>query len=247
MRVLRKGGDFADQRIHSYANEMLGVFAVSALVLIGFGYFGLQIIGLFAAVAVVVANKRTFRLFSSWARGKQGEVSVADVLGSLPHDYVLLNDLMLPERGGNVDHFLIGPNGLFVIETKNYSGYVKCDGDRWFVYRREINSLSKQAKRNSTAIRANLGRLIAQRKSKVPYVNPLLVFVNPKTRLKLYKPTLPVLRLQELVEFIRDHKCYSTVSPELRHAIVRHLQSLQNPTRNVAIHNRFHSPAAPKS
>lgn len=144
MWVFRKGGDSSDRRIESYANTLLGLFTVCAVLLIAFGNFDLQVIGVIAAVAVVVANKRTYRWFRSWYRGKRGKVNVVDVLRSLPNDYVVLNDLVMPERGGNVDHFLIGPNGLFVIEAKNYSGYVKCDGDRWFVYRREIDSLSNK-------------------------------------------------------------------------------------------------------
>jgi Nuclease-related domain len=228
MWVFRKVGDFSDRRIELYANAMLGLLTVCAVLLIAFGNFDLQVIGVVAAVALVVAGKRTFRLFRRWSRGKQAEINVVDVLRSLPNEYVVLNDLVIPERGGNVDHFLIGPNGLFVIETKNYSGYVKCDGDRWFVYRREISSLSKQAKSNSTAIRANLEKLFEEQGTKVPYVNALLVFVNPETRLKLFKPTVPVLRLAELVEFIRDCKTDSPVSQELSHAIVRHLQTLHN-------------------
>ena len=91
-------------------------------------------------------------------RSERGEEAVAHVLKALSNDYALLIDIMLPGGGGNVDHFLIGSNGLFVIETKNYSGWVRCDGDRWFVGTREINSLSKQAKRNSMAIRRALAR-----------------------------------------------------------------------------------------
>jgi Nuclease-related domain len=244
MWVLRKGGDFADRRIESYASEMLGVFAVSAVVLIVFGYLGLQFIGIFAAAAVIVANRRTYRLFCRWFPGKQGEAKIVDVLCALPNDYVVLNDLVMPGRGGNIDHCVIGPNGLFIIETKNYSGFMKCDGDRWFVYRREIKSLSRQAKRNSMAIRANLERLLAQRGMRVPYVTALLVFVNPETRLKLFKPTIPVLRLEELVEFIRNYKAYSTFSLDLKHAIVHHLQTLQNDAGHVsAAQPRFKLPS----
>jgi Nuclease-related domain len=244
MWVLRKGGDFADRRIESYANHILGAFTVSAVVLIAFGYLGSPLIGVFAAIAVIVATQRFFDLFRRWSRGKQGEVRIVDVLHALPNDYVVLNDLVMPGRGGNIDHCLIGPNGLFVIETKNYSGYMRCDGDRWFVYRREINSLSIQAKRNSMAIRANLEALFAQRGMRVPYVKALLVFVNPETRLKLFKPTVPVLRLEELVEFIRNYKAYSSVSPDLRHAIVRHLQTLQNNAgHGSSLPPRFKSPS----
>jgi hypothetical protein len=110
-----------------------------------------------------VTFKASFRRWSNWFVGKRGEEAVSQVLRSLSQDYALLNDVILPDGRGNVDHFLVGPNGLFVIETKNYSGSVRCNGDRWFVGRREISSLSKQAKRNSMAIRASLESLHAEK------------------------------------------------------------------------------------
>jgi hypothetical protein len=38
---------------------------------------------------------------------------------------VLLNDLRIPGKRSNVDHVLVGPSGVYVIESKNYSGTVK--------------------------------------------------------------------------------------------------------------------------
>ena len=45
---------------------------------------------------------------------------------------------MLPDGKGNVDHLVMGPNGLFALETKNYSTIVKCSGDDWFVNGKKI-------------------------------------------------------------------------------------------------------------
>ena len=78
------------------------------------------------------------------------------------------------------------------------------------------------------AIRANLASLHAEKGVGVPYVNALLVFVNKNARLKMFNPTIPVLRLEELVEYIRNFKTGPTISNKQKHAIVRHLQSLQS-------------------
>ena len=37
---------------------------------------------------------------------------------------------MLPESYGNIDHIILGSNGIFVIESKNYDGKIICNGDR---------------------------------------------------------------------------------------------------------------------
>jgi hypothetical protein len=63
---------------------------------------------------------------------------------------------MLPTAHGNIDHFLIGPNGLFVIETKNYSGNVKCNGDQRFFNGHGTQSPGRQAKGNAVAVRKSL-------------------------------------------------------------------------------------------
>jgi hypothetical protein len=55
----------------------------------------------------------------------------------------------------------------------------------------------------------------------------LLVFVGFQTKLKLSKPTLPVLKLKELGEFIRDCQPKRTITPYEQRSIVYHLQSLQ--------------------
>ncbi len=230
MLTLRKGGDFADRQIRKYLIGALLCLGVAAIVISANRYISLPLLGFIITALAILMFKLSFRRWSNWFAGKQGEETVSQALKALSNDYALLNDLTLPDSRGNVDHLLIGPNGLFAIETKNYSGNVKCDGDRWFVGRRAINSLSKQAKRNSMAIRAGLTSLHAEKGVKVPYVSPLLVFVNKRIRLDLCGPTIPVLRLDELVDFVRNYKAGVIIREDQKHAIVHHLQLLQNHT-----------------
>lgn len=58
--------------------------------------------------------------------GKYGERRVARKLDWLPAEYVALNDLLLPTRYGTtqIDHIVVSPYGIFVIETKNYKGWI---------------------------------------------------------------------------------------------------------------------------
>lgn len=61
-------------------------------------------------------------------KGMAGEKQVARILNTLdPNEYILMNDLYLPKEDGKttqIDHILIGPQGIFVIETKNYKGWI---------------------------------------------------------------------------------------------------------------------------
>ena len=70
-----------------------------------------------------------FKLFKPFLKGKLGELAVATHVKLYLKDpeYRSLNDLTLPDGDGSttqIDHFLLSPYGLFVIETKNYKGWI---------------------------------------------------------------------------------------------------------------------------
>lgn len=58
----------------------------------------------------------------------RGEASVQQVIVAnfLPPEYHLLNNITIPFQDGTtqIDHILISTKGIFVIETKNYSGWI---------------------------------------------------------------------------------------------------------------------------
>ena len=58
--------------------------------------------------------------------GKVGEKRVARKLDWLSKEYIVLNDIMLPSQYGTtqIDHIVVSPYGIFVIETKNYKGWI---------------------------------------------------------------------------------------------------------------------------
>lgn len=58
--------------------------------------------------------------------GKYGEIRVARKLDWLSKEYITLNDVLLPTHYGTtqIDHIVVSPYGIFVIETKNYKGWI---------------------------------------------------------------------------------------------------------------------------
>lgn len=59
-------------------------------------------------------------------KGKVGEKIVSSKLLSLPDEYYLFNDVYIEVEGRSVqiDHVIISQYGIFVIETKNYKGWI---------------------------------------------------------------------------------------------------------------------------
>ena len=111
-------------------------------------------------------------------------------LSGLSDEYLLLNDVMLPGARGNIDHVLVGPTGVFVFETKNYSGKYVCYGDRWFLQGRrqkyDVKSVSVQAKNNADT----LGELLHTSGFTVQ-VNPVIVFTHPGSTTMATPPHSP--------------------------------------------------------
>ena len=59
--------------------------------------------------------------------GSAGEHKVNHFLRSLGSEYILLHDLLIHNSDGNtsqIDHLVISEYGIFVIETKNYTGWI---------------------------------------------------------------------------------------------------------------------------
>ncbi|HET8616285.1 MAG TPA: nuclease-related domain-containing protein, partial [Actinomycetales bacterium] len=62
----------------------------------------------------------------AWQRGLDGERRTGEVLSALERQgWVVLHDLHWPGRPfANIDHIAIGPGGVFVIDSKNWTGEV---------------------------------------------------------------------------------------------------------------------------
>jgi len=68
----------------------------------------------------------------AWAKGARGEQKLAAALEGLS-GVVALHDRRVPGMGGNIDHLLIAPAGIFVVDAKHYQGSLEIrDVGGWF-------------------------------------------------------------------------------------------------------------------
>ncbi|MGF9697357.1 nuclease-related domain-containing protein [Paenibacillus sp. MABNR03] len=147
---------------------------------------------------------------SDWIREPE-EPSTADRLYSLPGQYKVLNDLLVPNpksRSGysQIDHVVIGPRGIFVIETRNLTTGEIRGGRReanWTVSTSRIKMYNPlmQHRGHVEAVHAHLGdykrmRLI----SMVTFTNRCRISVDPAVR---------YVNSDELV--IYDHELVETI------------------------------------
>jgi len=154
--------------------------------------------------------------YLNYKKGIRGEKDVTKTLRELDDSYYLLDDVVLYPKAGNIDHIVLSPNGIFVIETKNYKGKISCYGDEW---KRDydrvsypISSISKQAKRNAVTLKKFIEENDRSGLFRSMWVNALVVFTNPEMELKSYKPTVPILHLSDVPNFIKMSKSSNLLS-----------------------------------
>ena len=85
-------------------------------------------------VKLVAGQRQTTR---AWGQGGRGEVKVGRLLSkAVGLEGVVLHDRTIPRSSANIDHIAVVPSGVWVIDTKQYSGRVQQrDLGGWFVSR----------------------------------------------------------------------------------------------------------------
>lgn len=131
---------------------------------------------LFTCVTAIILG-RLFQKFRNLNRGEHGEVKVAEALEELRlSGYQPFHSLS--RDGYDIDHVVVGPAGVFVIETKFRSGYGEIefrDGEGLFVGgRKEKDDSLKQARSNAR----DVSRLLKEYCARYFWVTPLVVFVG---------------------------------------------------------------------
>jgi hypothetical protein len=66
----------------------------------------------------------------AWRRGAREERRIARLLAPLERrGWAVLHDLAIPGSAANIDHLVIGPGGVLVIDSKHYRGQLHLDRD----------------------------------------------------------------------------------------------------------------------
>ena len=137
---------------------------------------------LLLVVAGLVAVWRFRRLapkYRAMKRGWQGELAVGYLLEQLRlHGYYILHDLDCG-KGGNIDHVVLGPAGVFAIETKTYSKPGAQEARiRYYGHRLQIPGVSEKMLNDKDPIR-QAKRVAALGADLVKGVTGRSVFVKP--------------------------------------------------------------------
>ncbi len=155
-----------------------------------------------------------YRVYSG---GAEGEKQVTLFLSqTLSDDYYLLNDVYLRGGGGDIDHIVLAPSGVFVLETKNWNGKITVVEDVWHRSgKRNFNSSpSHQVKRNAAKIKHIIDNSPKLHGLGI-WVAGIVVLTNKHASVELNSPTVPILKLQQLPNYIQKYGSQRRYSRDL--------------------------------
>jgi hypothetical protein len=162
------------------------------------------------------------------AAGRKGERQVSARLAKLPDDTVVLNDLTVwaGPRSAQIDHLVLSPRGLFVVESKRWRGRVEGD-ERDATWRQvrpdgrrvRLHNPVRQSLRHAEILRAHL----RMHGLEALEIHSLLVCSVPGTRFAIANRTVPIFAPDEAVRHI---EAVAPVQPVTREQIVAVLGAL---------------------
>lgn len=175
-------------------------------------------------------------------KGAFGEFLVRRKLSRLNEaDYKVLNNVFVKLEEGKtsqIDHLIVSRNGIFVIETKNYSGWISGDekNEYW------TQCFFKYKKRFYNPTWQNYGHVKALRQILKEYEGvqyfPIVVFANTAKIEKVYSDK--VIQLRSLYDSIYAHKQtiigefdVNTIVIKLKNSSIHDKKEFNNHVENI--------------
>ncbi len=94
---------------------------------------------------------------ANYRKGAAGERMTASRLASLPSTFVVFHDLHVPGSKANVDHLVVGRNGVFLIDSKAYAGPLTIGSGTLWQGRYSLREKFEGARSAADAVSAHLG------------------------------------------------------------------------------------------
>ena len=140
----------------------------------------------------------------AWRRGYEGERVVGELLETdLPDKFHVFNDRHFPGLKANIDHIVIGPTGVFVLDTKNWRGVVEWDEDGKKIL---LNGEEQDVARKIMAVALDVHDKLQTLTGRHFFVRPVLVFPLAKV-VPRFKMTVELQQDNFLIEKCLNN-CY---------------------------------------
>ncbi|MCD8207954.1 MAG: NERD domain-containing protein [Bacteroidales bacterium] len=192
----------------------------------------MMIIAVVAAVALLLFGVSRVTVAIPQLKGAGFERSVSSKLRRLPEEYCVIDNAVFVSNGAStqIDHIVVSPYGVFVIETKGYKGWITGGENTQYwtqtIYRNKYR-LYNPILQNAGHVR-HLRRLLGA-VGDVPIV-PIVVFEND-ANIKVNATSI-VINVYHLLDVIRGYR-EVCISEGLRSRIIEVIQAERVTDREV--------------
>ncbi len=142
-----------------------------------------------------------------WYKGALGEIAVGRILARLGPAWTVLHAVPVGAGASDIDHVLIGPSGVFTLNTKNHSGQPVWVAGRTLMVagkkQRHIANAAHEAARAAKLLTGVLGEAVE--------VTGVLVLVEPKSLTVREEPAdVAVLTNRQLLRWLNRREAVLT-------------------------------------
>ncbi len=227
---------FDEQKLHSIGYKSMGLLVLAFSLT---GYFlpaPVRIAAALIGISFFLRGRQSIQEGLEHLEAVVEEKSISDAMASLPMAWSLINDLAVGKS--KIDHIVVCPKGVFAIKTKNYSGTIdgNLDERTWCQISADgARSIFFNPVKEARGQSVELQRVLQQAGFQDVKVHPVAVFTKPTVRLRVSSPKVPVIRMAELSDSLRQQP--HVMMPEKCAEIAKFLDSLvsrQNSKRKLA-------------
>ena len=169
---------------------------------------------------------------SSLSAGLEGETKSTKLLEQLPDAYCIIPGprIEVDGRESEMDHVILGPNGIFVMETKNHNGYIKgSESDHELTQHkvgRKGGKYSKNFYNPVKQVNTHVYRLsqLLKNNGYRHWVQGMVLFTNNEAQVNVNSVKTPVLNLsqdgsKEVLDYITGYEAKSKLDQKELHKV----------------------------
>jgi len=175
-------------------------------------------------LGLVLVSVATYNA-SKWVKEPRSDQLLAKAMKGFGRNYRLYN-YTLP-----VDHALLCPYGLLILKVKGQEGEIVCQGKKWhrkfslrrlweLFFQESLGNPTMEVQREIEALRRFIGSAGLSPDAEVP-IEGVIVFTNPKAKLEISDPLVPVVHIRELKPFLRKLRGRSPIPEDTHKALAR--------------------------
>ncbi|WP_255219365.1 nuclease-related domain-containing protein [Kocuria salina] len=138
-----------------------------------------------------------------WFQGALGEIAVGQILGRLGPEWTVLHAVPVGAGVSDIDHVLIGPAGVFTLNTKNHAGRNVWIGERAILIDGHKQHYLPHARHEAARAAKRLSAAVGEPVS----VTPVLVLIEPgRLTIKRRPADVGVVTDRELLRWLKRRR-----------------------------------------